>query len=329
MTRETHRSGPNPSRTVIDICLKDNSEKENDVRCKNCLSNVPFWVHGIAWGGAMLVVVVVVGLSESLDSQNVWANWDESRDLRRSSYAEKINVDALLRTRANTWSNLSYVIVGLYALGFGIVDLRMNRDLPHGYLQRTPAFSLAFAMACCYLGIGSGLFHASLTRFGQQLDVAAMYTPLLVLIASSVGQLFPTIRVGRQSRTASWPFLLLVVVIASWLLFIYKWQMSSLNVLTTLIVTLAALILLDQLLHFRERNGRWLVASTVSLVVAVVCRQLDVAEKFSPPDAWWQGHAFWHVLTSLSLAFVFFYFRSHPDDSSVLQDDTVTTSVSA
>ena len=78
-----------------------------------------------------------------------------------------------------------------------------------GYVIRTPAMSILFGFACCYLGFGSGLFHASLTRLGQQLDVAAMYSPLVAAIAMNVGRWMPRLNrmvVRRVFRPGQfWP----------------------------------------------------------------------------------------------------------------------------
>ena len=171
--------------------------------------------------------------------------------------------------------------------------------------------SLAFGLACCGLGAGSGLFHASLTRFGQQLDVAAMYPPLLVLIAVTLGRWIPCLpRGGHRRSLATWPIWIALVVIVSVLLFLYKWSMSSLNVLSTLIACVALCAVLDRFRGRRKLDVRWLGWSSTALIAAVICRQLDVAGRFTGPDAWLQGHALWHLLTSLSLGCIYFYHRS-------------------
>ena len=62
--------------------------------------------------------------------------------------------------------------------------------------------------------------------------------------------------------------------------------------------------------------------TAVALIAAVICRQLDIAGRFAGPDAWLQGHALWHVLTSLSLGCMYFYHRSEvttPIDRAALE----------
>ena len=86
--------------------------------------------------------------------------------------------------------------------------------------------------------------------------------------------------------------------------------MSSAYVLSTLIVLVGLFGVIDRFSKVSSLNTAWLIAANVTLVVGVVCRQLDVAGRFSSPDAWYQGHAFWHVFTGLSLGCQYLYYRS-------------------
>lgn len=264
------------------------------------MSGLPARAHVFVWGTVAIIALALWWVTRAAKEQNVWAGWRESGELRRPAYRERIHAREVFRTRANTWSNLAYIVVGLYGVALGSRDLRQPRS--DTFLVRTPALSLAFGAACCCLGIGSGLFHASLTRLGQHLDVASMYPPLMVMIAVGVGRWFPARR--------TWPFLLVLVALTSGLLFYYKWSMSSRIVLNSLAGSVAASTLLARFCSSRMLDGRWLLASSAALVVAVFCRQLDIAGRFSGPDAWAQGHALWHILTALSLGCVYAFYRS-------------------
>ena len=271
------------------------------------MSGLSARAHGCVWGTVAVIALALWWVTQTAKDQNVWAGWRVSGELGRPAYRERIYAREVFRTRANTWSNLAYIVVGLYGVALGSRDLRQPRS--DTFLVRTPALSLAFGAACCCLGIGSGLFHASLTRLGQQLDVASMYPPLMVMIAVGMGRWIPALRLGSRSLP-TWPLLIVLVALASGLLFYYKWSMSSPNVLQSLVGSLATLTLLARLCSSRKLDGRWLVASSAALVTAVFCRQLDIAGRFSGPDAWAQGHALWHMLTALSLGCLYAFYRS-------------------
>ena len=68
--------------------------------------------------------------------------------------------------------------------------------------------------------------------------------------------------------------------------------MSSMNVLSTLIITVGTLTLFNQTRTVRRLNLRWLIGSSLALALAVGCSELDVGERFSGPDTWLQGHAY-------------------------------------
>ncbi len=270
------------------------------------INDLPTWVHVFAWASFLVVTAGFVVLFFVYRDVNVWQGWRESNGLRNSNYAERIYVESIFRTRANTWSNLACVFVGLYAIALGLHDRTRKRAACNGYLVDTPALSILFGVGCCYLGFASGLFHASLTRWGQQLDVASMYAPLLALIAISLGKLWS---IARPNAVNLWPLLAVGAVAASVYFYIYKWEMSSVRVLSTLIVLTA--VLRSPIYFLQPRYSfRWLALSGAALVLAVICRQTDVAGNFSGPDAWFQGHAIWHVLTAASLGFVYLYDRS-------------------
>jgi hypothetical protein len=273
--------------------------------------DLPAWVHSFAWGVTILLAVVLVGLSNNVQNPNVWEGWRESSELRRPVYAERVYMNAVFRTRANAWSNLAYVLVGLYGIAIGWHDLRCRHPANGNYVICTPAMSILFGVTCCYLGFGSGLFHASLTHWGQQLDVAAMYSPLTVFIAINVGRWIPCLKTeGRGGSLPTWPILVGLVLVASFLLYEYKWSIRSGVVMRNLILAVACFALLDRFQRRCKLAIRWLLLSTTALVLGRFCWQLDVAGKFSGPDARLQGHAMWHLLTALSLASMYLYYRS-------------------
>jgi hypothetical protein len=275
------------------------------------LTGLPLWVHAFAWVATVVLTLLVVGIVRGYQGKDVWQGWAESAELRHPAYAERVYVDDVLRTRSDTWSNLAYVLVGFYVLALGWHDLRRQPPAEAGYVVRTPAMSFLFGLACCYLGFGSGLFHASLTRLGQHLDVAAMYSPLVVAIAINIGRWGARLRrAGGRPGVPTWPILGVLSLVTCFLLYEYKWSMRSSVVLPTLILIVAAFAVLDRFQRRSRLSVPLLLLALAGLVAARICWVMDVKGTFSGPDTWFQGHALWHLLTALSLATIYLYYRT-------------------
>jgi predicted membrane channel-forming protein YqfA (hemolysin III family) len=278
---------------------------------------MPRAVHAFAWGGTLLAAIAVIIVAAAAEGTRPWEGWDEGRELRRPGYAERVWPDQPIRTRANTFSNLAYITVGLYACGLGLSDRRRAQGacpeaFPGNVVVATPALSILFGLSCLWLGLSSGLFHASLTRAGQRLDVAAMYPPLLSILAIAVARALPA-RIGRRfgAGLPTWSLLAAVVVVAEIALWKWKWRMSATTVLATLIAATAVVTVAEHLLRPGRFRSAWLGWGACLLTAGIVCRQTDVAGSFPVgPDSYLQGHALWHLLTAAALGTLYLHERS-------------------
>lgn len=267
-----------------------------------------------------LSVLVLVHFITYYEGTKIWSDWTADEEyVAYPTYAERVYWDDILRTRSNTWSNYFYIFVGFFGISAACLDtINAHRHpaAPSNFLQRHPQLSLLFGVGCLHLGVGSGLYHASLTRLGRQVDVASMYTPLMGLISITVGRWYPYLKLPMGKAVAlapSWPLFVALTVYGAYLFFEYKWQMSSGLVLPLMIALTYGLMILDRRYYPGRRLVlRWLMWSFASLIVAFVCRLLDVNRLFSGPDAIVQGHAVWHLLTSFTLYWAYLHQRTEP-----------------
>ncbi|MFM7520010.1 MAG: ceramidase domain-containing protein [Planctomycetota bacterium] len=269
--------------------------------------------HLFAWGGTLLLGVVVAVVAGRFDGRQPWDGWEPSHELDRPGSGERIERERTIRTRANTYSNLAYVLVGLYAGALAIADRRRGRgeiagmsDIDERPDRTETALTLSFAVAMVWLGLMSGLFHASLTRMGQRLDVSAQYPPLLAIVCLGAARWLPR----RIGAVPTWTVLVGAMVVAEGLLYRYKWSMSATTVLATLILAVGLVALVEHMVAPGRHQAGWFVAALVMLVAAVACRQLDVARRFTGPDTIVQGHALWHLLTAAALGAMWLHERS-------------------
>lgn len=268
------------------------------------VDHLPGRVYAQTIALCLLATLFTAGLFAVYKDADFWAGLRPAQAFEFPGASERLFVESIFRTRANTWSNLAYVYVGLFAIAASLHDRRHRAR--GNYLLETPFAGIFFGLSCIYLGIGSGIFHASLTHWGQQLDVAAMYSTLVALIA---------INLGRHWRLAPggmplWPVWTSIAVVVDILLYVYKWSMSSSIVLPALILTVLLFGVWDCLAGRMVVPVRWLLGSVAALVVAVACRGLDLVWPLSSPEVWLKGHALWHCFAAASLGCMYVYFRA-------------------
>lgn len=173
----------------------------------------------------------------------------------------------------NTWSNLGFVFIGALALA-----------------RRRDAASWIFAFGCAVLGAGSFLFHASLMRPLQWLDVVGMYTAIGALAARGV----------HDAAEAPWRTVVPGYALAMLGLAIWKWAIPTTAAMLLLgLVAAAALVSLRR----QGRGSTRLALLPLALIAAgYLVRESDVRRLLCWPDSVvYQGHALWHLLSAASL----------------------------
>jgi hypothetical protein len=280
------------------------------------IDDLPRWVHGVGLGGPLAVLVVFIILFLAFKDIAVWTDWLPADEFTNPEYGERIYPDSVFRTQMNTWSNLSYILFGFYAIALGINDWKKGLALERGYLTHTPIQSFLFGVALIYSGLGSGFFHASLTRYGQQCDVGAMYAMALCMAAIPIGSWLPRAEIPGTRRTLpSWPLITVLVVSGSLYFTYYKWEysFSDVSAYSTGILFIFAAASLFQ--PGKYLQIRWFIAAFVAILLAAQIRQLDMQDRFTSPDSIFQGHAVWHLISSLYYFLIFLYFRSEERQS--------------
>ncbi|TWT73796.1 Ceramidase [Posidoniimonas polymericola] len=281
------------------------------------LDRLPWWVHAVGLGAPLLVLLFFVGVFLAYRDVPVWDNWRPAGELDNPQYNERIYRDSVVRTRMNTWSNVGYLGFGCYAIALAIHDWQTRRPLERGYLAHAPVQSLLFGVAGVYLGLGSGFFHASLTRCGQQCDVGGMYATMICMAGIALGSWLPRLEEPWGRRwLPTWPVLAVAIVYGSAYFTYYKWDYSFGKISTYLGAVLWAFAAVSLLQPGKRLQLRWFVAAFAAIVIGSEIRDLDIEGRFSSPDSIFQGHAVWHLVSCLLYVFMFCYFRSEERASS-------------
>ncbi len=79
-------------------------------RARLKIDNVPNWVHGVGLGGTLTTLAIFIILFLIFKDVPVWTDWRPAAEFINPEYGERIYADSVLRTRMNTWSNISYIL---------------------------------------------------------------------------------------------------------------------------------------------------------------------------------------------------------------------------
>jgi hypothetical protein len=192
---------------------------------------------------------------------------------------------------ANTWSNVSYVLVG-----FWILWSQQER----GRL-RTPLTLVG--VTAILVAIGSVAFHGTGTFLGEVLDVSAMYLISGLFITFAAKRLF--LLSDKALQLLYWSVALSAIGL------LVATRVSGIP-LFVLHVTVA--VIFEAALFRRHARGlvdyRPLWALIAFFTAAFVVWNLDVSHVLCDPDNHvFGGHAFWHLTNAFCLWFFYVFQR--------------------
>ncbi|MBI5565337.1 MAG: ceramidase domain-containing protein [Chloroflexi bacterium] len=276
-----------------------------------------------------------------------WAAWRPATCLPNACFCEAIGAGPI-RQPINTWSNLAFVWVGAFIAFSATPDRPLRRS-----------YTLILALACVGIGLGSWLYHASLSFVGQWLDVMSMYLlgVFMVLYAArrlKVTRSFPRAVSGNPAarpalianRRAGCPtkafghdrinpaskddriFAIWYIAINGALgVLLIAWPDARRYLFGILI---ASALILEAILHRRKQTtlqAKWPIGALGVYVAAQAIWTLDLNHIVCDPTSVLQGHAVWHVLTAASAGLLYGYYQSEvnhgqPHDTSLRQADS-------
>ena len=253
----------------------------------------------IAIGWAVLAALLTTGalLLLGLDySQFAPATCKATR-----CFCERPRVGALILQPSDSWSAYGYVFVGFLMI----------------VLARAPSWDSAFPRTAATIfgataimvGIGSVLLHATLTLWGQFLDVLGMYLVGSFLIVRAVArwQSIP-------DKVAIVMYFVLCAALTAVLIIepeVRRWLFA---------VVLILAIIVELVLARPLRNGvlvRFYLLGILAKTVAFAIWIMDQRGTWCWPDSLMQGHAIWHLLGALSIWLNFRYYYSERPNGSV------------
>lgn len=183
---------------------------------------------------------------------------------------------------ANTISNLGYLIVGLWIL--------KTKD-------SEKVLRLFFSFSLFALFLASTIFHGTGSHLGKMLDVSAMFVISMGILTISLNRYFGWSRKKQGLFFGSG-------LMAS-LVFLFTFKFGHVLFLTEI----AFATLFEILAHSAGKHSldrQQFSYSLVSLGIGMGVWWLDAQKILCWPDQhYFSGHGLWHILTALSIGFLF------------------------
>lgn len=243
-----------------------------------------------------------IGLAAAVAAlRRAWTDPAPATCLPTECFCEAVRADGLAQP-VNAITSLAYVALGLWALLGGIDALRVGLN--------ARGLARAVGVVLVALGVGSFVYHGTLTLVGQVLDVQGMYLLGMLIM---VGALMRRGVLG--SRAAPWVYLAACAGLAA----------AQVVVPDSRRVLFAAVLLPGIVLEALPGTTGVDVRSAatlpyrvgvVTLVVAYVTWLLDNSGLVCWPTSVVQGHGVWHILTAVAAVLVVGHYARTPGGRS-------------
>jgi hypothetical protein len=224
-------------------------------------------------------------------------------------FCERVR-DGVVRQPVNTWSNLAFFLSGLAVVVVGGLDrLLGSRSDRLNPMRAHFVYPAILGGATALIGLGSIIYHSSMTFVGQSMDVISIYLLLGFMLVYNLAR-------ARDRGMSSGVFVALYVFLNAGLaLMVVKWPVTRRYIFVALI---AAILATEGVIRRTRRPAMsqpLFYAAVGSLALACFAWILDVTRVICWPDSWFQAHAVWHVLTATAADLVYLYFRSEDTEA--------------
>lgn len=257
---------------------------------------------GRAVRAGLLTAVVGVALAAWIvGTRSGWTDLAPATCMPDGCFCEAVRPDGLAQP-VNSITSLAYVGLGSWAW--------LRRPAVERAPAQTRALVRSAGVVLVLLGVGSFVYHGTLTLVGQVLDVQGMYLlGMLILLAALV-------RRGTMApRVAPWLYVAACAALAVAQVaapdsrrFLFALVLLPGIVLEALPSTTGVAVRSPQTVAYRTGVGLLVAAYAVWL--------LDNAGIVCDPTSLLQGHGLWHVLTAVAAVLIVSHYLRTPGGAS-------------
>lgn len=219
-------------------------------------------------------------------------------------YAEKFGVPDIkyceetlcqfISEPANTWSNLSFIFVGIAIMIWCKFHSRNDRS----------RFVELYGVNTIFVGVTSLIYHLSNNFLTQFIDFLGMYAFFGLLLLGNLELL------GKMKKEGLLKIYLISFLPYSAIFFIFRYAGIPVQ-LSMLLIILAGLVTKLMVVKRYKINFKLLGMALGVFVVALSCQIADINRVWcDPKNHWLQFHGLWHIFNGLGMGVLFLYFEN-------------------
>jgi len=218
-------------------------------------------------------------------SMSIWSKFRLVHCMPNDCFCEGIR-DGLIAQPSATLTMLPLLLLGFYIL----VKSSKSKNL----------FPRLLGISTVVAGLGSMIFHGTMTHFGATLDWLGIYMIILTFFLWGANNL-----VKLTKKTTILSFLGFVVSFTIISYFFMTWGRTILGILLTLTLLEEILILLSNKRILG--NLKYYFLTIVLFLSAFFLHQLDERRIICNPSSLFQLHSIWHILIVLAVYCYYIY----------------------
>ena len=245
---------------------------------------------------------------------NFWNNFTTKEGIS-VWFCEYTDMNRVVRQPINTFTNIWYVVNALFFLSKGISDYRKPKS--YNLITANPYYSILLGIISIYTFLSSTFYHSSLISIASKLDYSAVYSISLFPLMYYTHRIIlnkrnkPTNKKHpKEVRAIIFVFSLIYILLT----FFIPLKAVHPIVLSFIILTALGGYYLEKV-EPNKTNKLYLILMVVTITIAVFLFKIDYEKVACNPESFIQPHSLWHIFNSLTVFYIYLYFRSENYDS--------------
>ncbi|MGB0885951.1 MAG: ceramidase domain-containing protein [Chitinophagales bacterium] len=225
-------------------------------------------------------------------------------------FCEFTDLKRVVRQPVNTFTNIWYAVNAIFFLSKGISD----RKKPNSFnlITANPYYSIALGFISIYTFVCSTFFHSSLIAIASTLDFSAVYSIALFPLMYYSHRILLLLR-KKPTNVFHPNEVKILLIVFTTIYFVLTFLVPLYYVHPVVLACIILTALGGFYLEKKEPNKadkRYLVLMVVFISIAVFLFKLDFSKVGCDPDSFLQAHSLWHIFNSMTVFYLYLYFRS-------------------